>query len=112
MGLNLCSESVGASNFEILIEDSYTGSPSSITVIMNFVWKTDEGEAESTVLLIFVLWRCYNCRRVDKVCRDLCSVDHAKTCNCFSKICKVQIEFFTNIQMTRNSEKKNKQILR
>ena len=30
----------------------------------------------------------------------------------FSKICKAQIEFFTNIRMTRNSEKKNKQILR
>ena len=31
--------------------------------------------------------------------------------NCFSKICKAKIEFFTNIQMTRNAEKKNKQIL-
>ena len=29
----------------------------------------------------------------DKVCRDLRSVDHAKTCNCFSKICKAKIEF-------------------
>ena len=32
---------------------------------MNFVWKTDEGGsegAESIVLLIFVLWRCFNCR--------------------------------------------------
>ena len=29
--------------------------------IVNFVWKTDEGEAESIVLLIFVLWWCFNC---------------------------------------------------
>ena len=42
----------------------------------------------------------------------LSSVGHAKSCNCFSKIYKVQIEFFTNIRMTRNSEKKNKQILK
>ena len=41
----------------------------------------------------------------------MCSVDHAKTCNCFSKICKAKVGFFTNIQMARNSEKKNKQIL-
>ena len=64
--LNLCSESVGASNFEILDEDSDTGSRSSIIIwmeyllllnsdIVNFVWKTGEGEAESIVLLIFVL---------------------------------------------------------
>ena len=32
------------------------------TDIVNFVWKTDEGEAESIVLLIFVLWRCLNLR--------------------------------------------------
>ena len=32
--------------------------------IVNFVWKTDEGEAESTVLLIFVLWKCFNRRWV------------------------------------------------
>ena len=53
-------------------EDSDTGGPSSITVrmeyllfntdIVNFVWKTKEGEAESIVLLIFVLWRCLNLR--------------------------------------------------
>ena len=49
-----------------------------------------------------------NFHKYDKACRDLCSVDHAKTCNCFSKICKVQIEFFTNIRMTRNPVKKNK----
>ena len=37
--------------------------------IVNFVWKTDDGEAESIVLLILVLWRCFNCRwmRVDGV---------------------------------------------
>ena len=29
--------------------------------IVNFVWKTDEGEAESIVLLIFDIWRCFNC---------------------------------------------------
>ena len=29
--------------------------------IVNFVWKTDEGEAESIVLLIFVLWWCVSC---------------------------------------------------
>ena len=31
---------------------------------MNFVWKTDEGEAESIALLIFALCRCFNHRRV------------------------------------------------
>ena len=30
--------------------------------IVNFVWKTNEGEAESIVLLNFVLLRCFNCR--------------------------------------------------
>ena len=30
--------------------------------IVNFVWKADEREAESIVLLIFVLWRCLNLR--------------------------------------------------
>ena len=33
---------------------------------------------------------------------------HPKTCNCFSKISKAKIEIFTNIRMTRNSEKKHK----
>ena len=28
------------------------------TDIVNFVWKPDEGEAESIVSLIFVFWRC------------------------------------------------------
>ena len=53
------------------VENSDTGRPSSITVrwntyvlfntdIVNFAWKTDE--AESIVLLIFVLWRCLNLR--------------------------------------------------
>ena len=32
--------------------------------IVNFVQKTDEVEAESIVLLIFVLWRCFNRRWV------------------------------------------------
>ena len=32
--------------------------------IVNFVWKTDEGEAESIVFLIFVLWWCFNRRWV------------------------------------------------
>ena len=32
------------------------------TDIVNFVWKTDEREKESIVLLIFVLWRCLNLR--------------------------------------------------
>ena len=54
---------------------SGTGGTSSITVMMitylvfnsdivNFVWKTDEGEVESTVLLTFVLWQCFNHRWV------------------------------------------------
>ena len=30
------------------------------TDIVNFVWKTDDREAESIVLLIFVLWQCLN----------------------------------------------------
>ena len=29
---------------------------------MNLLWKTDEREAESIVLLIFALWWCFNCR--------------------------------------------------
>ena len=36
--LNLCSESVGASNFDILAEDSDTSSPSSITVRMEYLF--------------------------------------------------------------------------
>ena len=31
---------------------------------MNFVWIADGGGAESIVLLIFVLWRCFNRRWV------------------------------------------------
>ena len=69
---NLCSESGGAQNFEILVEHSDTGGLSSIPLgwnihllfnfgIVNFVWKTNEGEAESIVLLIFVLWWHFNC---------------------------------------------------
>ena len=30
--------------------------------------------------------------KYEKVCRDLCSVGHAKICCCFSKICKAKIE--------------------
>ena len=30
--------------------------------VVNFVWKIDEGEVESIVLLIFVLWHCFNLR--------------------------------------------------
>ena len=32
------------------------------TDIVNFVWKTDQGEVESIVLLIFVPWRYLNLR--------------------------------------------------
>ena len=59
-----------------------------------------------------------NFHKYEKVCWDLCSVSHANTRYCFSKICKTKIEFFTNIRMreemrkTNKSEKKNKQILR
>ena len=44
------------------------------------------------------IWQCQ--------CQCGCSVGHAKTCSCFSKFCKAKIEFFRNIWMTRNSEKK------
>ena len=46
------------------MEDTYPGGLSSITVqfrYMNFVWKIDEGEAESITLLIFVLQGWFNC---------------------------------------------------
>ena len=53
------------------VEDSDTGGPSLVTIRMEYLlafqyWycqlcvKTDEGEAESIVLLIFVLWWCLN----------------------------------------------------
>ena len=57
----------GGIKFSLLVEDSDTGGPSSITVLIeylyllfnsdtvSFVWKADEREAESIVLLIFVL---------------------------------------------------------
>ena len=32
--------------------------------IVIYVWKTDEGEAESIVLLIFVLWWYLNLQRI------------------------------------------------
>ena len=76
--LNLCSESVGAQNFEILAEDSNTGGPSSFTVLMEYLFPFQfwycklcvenrwgargKGGAESIVLLIFVLWHCFNRR--------------------------------------------------
>ena len=44
----------------------------------------------------------------NNVCQDLCSVGHAKTCNCFSKICKAKIEFFTNIRQEILRRKTNK----
>ena len=31
---------------------------------VNFVWKTDEGEAKRIALLGFLLWRCFNRRWV------------------------------------------------
>ena len=61
----------GGIKFWDLVEDSNTGCPSSVTVrmeyffsfnpdIVNFVRKTDEGEVKNIVLLIFVLWWCFN----------------------------------------------------
>ena len=32
--------------------------------ILKFVLKTDEGETESIVLIMFHIWRCFNCRWV------------------------------------------------
>ena len=56
----------GGIKFWDLVEDSNTGGPTTVTVrmeyllfnsdIVNFVWKTDEGEAQSIILLIFGLW--------------------------------------------------------
>ena len=62
----------GDINFKILLDNSGTGGSGSIAVnteylfafqfwYLNFVWKTDEGEAESIVLLICVLWWCFYC---------------------------------------------------
>ena len=31
---------------------------------MNFMWETDLGEAENIVLLVSVLWLCFNCQWV------------------------------------------------
>ena len=62
---HLCLESVVGITLWDPVEDCDTGGRNSITVkmeylifntdIVNFVWKTNEGEAESIVLLIFVL---------------------------------------------------------
>ena len=60
---NLCSEPVGIKIFEILVQDPDNGDSSSIAFrvkylfvfysdIVNFVWKTYEGETK-TILLIF-----------------------------------------------------------
>ena len=57
---------MGAQNFEILLENAHTSGQSLIAVrkeylllfissIVNFVWKTEEGETESIIMLIFVL---------------------------------------------------------
>ena len=57
---------MGAQNFEILLENANTSGRSLIAVrkeylllfissIVNFVWKTEEGETESIIMLIFVL---------------------------------------------------------
>ena len=56
-------------NFEILVEDSDTGSPSSVTVRMEYLFafqywycelcaKTRWGEGRKHCLLVFVLWLC------------------------------------------------------
>ena len=62
----------GGIKFGDPVEGSSTGTPSSITGwntyllfnsdVMNFVWKTNEWEAENIVLLFFVFWRCFNHR--------------------------------------------------
>ena len=35
-----------------------------LILIVNLVWKTNEEEAEIIVLLIFIIWRCFNRRWV------------------------------------------------
>ena len=68
--LNLCSESVEAKSFEILVEDSFTCSPSSGTVRIESLFafqfwycglceENRQGEAESIVLIVLVLWQCF-----------------------------------------------------
>ena len=62
--LNLCSESVGAWNFEILAENSNTSGPSSFTVRMEYLFafqswycelcvETDEGEGRGCQKALF-----------------------------------------------------------
>ena len=59
-------------NFVILVEDSNTGDPSSITVRMEYLFvfqfsycgKSMRERQATLFLLIFVLWRCFDCRRV------------------------------------------------
>ena len=48
-----------------------------------------------------------NLHKYDKVSQTFYSVNHSKTCFCFSKTCKAKTKFFTNFWMTRNSDKKN-----
>ena len=70
---NLCSISMGASKFETQLRASTLAVRVQLPLgwntylvfnsdIVNFVWKTNEGETEIIVLLIFVLWRCFNLR--------------------------------------------------
>ena len=41
-----------------------------------------------------------------KVCRDLKSVGNAKTCNCFSKICRGKIEFLQTFEWQETLRRK------
>ena len=72
---SLCSGSVGAYSFKILVDDLTLAVWVQLPLgrntcllfssdIVSFVWKINEGEAESIVLLIFDIWRCFNCRWV------------------------------------------------
>ena len=73
----MCSESVGSWNFEILVEDSDTGGPSSVTVSWDriricfsylILWalceRNNEGEAESIIsFLLFLAFSQLNLSR-------------------------------------------------
>ena len=59
--------SSGDLHFVILGEDSDSGWNTYLFFnfhIVNFVWEIDEGEVGNIILLIFVLWGCFNCRWV------------------------------------------------
>ena len=43
----------------------------------------------------------------ENVCRDLCSVGHAKTCNYFSKICKANLQTFEGQEILRRKTNKS-----